>query len=237
VVNDLEAMAWSIPVLEQSQLSTLRRGTPDFRGNGAVIAPGTGLGEAGLIRRGPGGFIPFPSEGGHADFSPADEIQWELQVALAARFGHVSWERVVSGPGLLSVHEFQAENMSPAELEGCPLDGEEKGEPAPPAITRAAREGRCQACVRTVEQFCEFLGAEAGNLALKVLATGGVWIGGGIAPDILDFLTGDAFAEAFLAKGRMRNLMETIPVHVILDEKAPLLGAARCAIEGGSPWA
>jgi len=232
VINDLEATAWSIPHLSADQLFLLKDGTPDARGNGAVIAPGTGLGESGFVRSGTP-WIPFPSEGGHTDFAPADDRESSLLTYLAARFGHVSWERVVSGPGLATVHQFHEERMPGQDLAGCPLKGGEGETAGPPAISQSAREGRCPACAAAMEQFCRSLGAAAGNLALTILATGGVWIAGGIAPDILDFLARNPFLEGFTSKGRMEDLMQEIPVRVILDETAPLLGAARLALEAG----
>lgn len=230
VINDLEATGWAVPLLSADQLFLLKDGTADTSGNGAVIAPGTGLGEAGLFRN-EAGLIPFPSEGGHTDFSPADDRESSLQAYLASRFGHVSWERVVSGPGLVTVHQFLSERIPEEDLVGCPLKGGGGGDVGPPTVSQAAREGRCRACAGAMEQFCRSLGAEAGNLALTMLATAGVWIGGGIAPDVLDFLTRNHFLEGFLRKGRMTDLLSEIPVHVILDENAPLLGAGRRALE------
>ncbi len=142
----------------------------------------------------------------------------------------MSWERVVSGPGLEAIHRFVCERRGGPDG-GCPVAGVAPGEEAAPAISRSALDGSCQACVESLDRFCRLLGAEAGNLALKLLAIGGVWIGGGIAPEIREVLaTPDgAFLERFLAKGRMRDLLEPVPVRVILDGKAALRGAARVA--------
>jgi glucokinase len=229
VLNDLVAAAWSIPALSPAQLAILNEGRPDPHGNGAVIAAGTGLGQAGLFWSGTE-LLPFSSEGGHTEFAPTNDQERRIQQALSARYGHVSWERIVSGPGLLDVHRVLSEERGGEDLDLCPLGPTGHGGGGPPDITKAARERRCPICADTVDQFCRSLGAKAGDLALTVLATRGVWIGGGIAPDILDFLSGDTFREAFTAKGRMKILMEDIPVRVILEEKAALLGAARFAL-------
>ncbi|MFO8173600.1 MAG: glucokinase [Gemmatimonadota bacterium] len=227
VMNDLEAMAWGVSLLAPDELALLQEGEEQPEGNAALIAPGTGLGEAGLFWDGRE-HRPFSSEGGHTDFAPSDKVEREFLVELSGRFGHVSWERVVSGPGLAALHQFLCRRGGTA-TEGCPLEtigGEDTG---PEAITRAAKEDRCQTCVETMKRFCRLLGAEAGNLALTVMATGGVWIGGGIAPDILHLLREGPFLEGFTAKGRLRKLMERIPVRVILDEHVALRGAARRA--------
>jgi glucokinase len=228
VINDLEATAWSIPILGPDQVATLKDGRSDKEGNGAIIAPGTGLGEAGLFWDG-SMLHPFPSEGGHNGFAPVNEREWGLHTALAAQFGHVSWERVVSGPGLISIHRYLADRARVGPPPPCPLHTSFGEEPEPPAITRAARAGVCAVCVETMEQFCRSLGAKAGDLALTLLATRGVWIAGGIAPDALDLLRRGAFLEGFMSKGRLSGVVGEIPVYVILNEQAPLLGSARCA--------
>lgn len=256
VVNDVEAVGWGIPLLGPDDVTVLLEGEEGVEGNGAVIAPGTGLGQAGLFWDGQE-HRPFASEGGHADFAPVDEVDWGLQMELASRFGHVSWERVVSGPGLEALHRYLC-RRSGAKTEGCPLEsleagirgaevvgadsggpdvmGADSGGPevmdaeisGPEVITRAAGEGRCPACSDTVQRFCRVLGAQAGNLALTLLATAGVWIGGGIAPDILPLLQEGSFREGFVGKGRLQDLMERIPVRVITDHHIALKGAGRC---------
>lgn len=228
VINDLEAAAWSLDLLRPGETAVIHEGggTEVVEGNRALIAPGTGLGEAGLFWDGTG-HRPFATEGSHADFAPGDSLEWELRSELASRYGRVSWERVVSGPGLVEIHRFLCSRREAGT--GCPVE-ETTGDEAPgPAITRAAREGSCEICAESLDRFCRLLGAEAGNLALKLLATGGVWIGGGIAPSIVDELRNGRFVEGFLGKGRMRGLLEEIPVSVILAEKAGLRGAARVA--------
>lgn len=234
VINDLEAGAWSVPVLEDDQIVVLKEGDADPRGHGAVIAPGTGLGEAGLFWDGTE-LRPFASEGGHTEFAPTNEVERGLQVQLASQFGHVSWERVVSGPGLVALHQYLRTRHPGQELPGCPLEPPAAADAGPPDISEAARNGACPVCVESMERFCRLLGAQAGNLALTLLATRGVWIGGGIAPDILDFLEKGGFREGFTAKGRMKSLLDGIPVRVILEEHAPLLGAARCALRKAAP--
>lgn len=229
VINDLEAAAWSLDVLGPGDVAVIHEGAGDSpaEGNRALISPGTGLGQAGLFWDG-AEHRPFATEGGHAEFAATDEVEWGLRTELAARHGRVSWERVLSGPGMVAMHRFLCSRRDIGN--GCPADTlSEDDREAGPAITRGARDGSCEACAETLDRFCRLLGAETGNLALKLLAKGGVWIGGGIAPHIVTELQGGSFREAFLAKGRMREVMERIPVAVILDEKAGLRGAARVA--------
>ncbi|MDX1631745.1 MAG: glucokinase [Thermoanaerobaculia bacterium] len=231
VINDLEAAAWSLELLSPGETAVIREGSGarSEEGNRALIAPGTGLGEAGLFWDG-SEHRPFPTEGSHADFAPRDSVEWELRSELALRFGRVSWERVVSGPGRVEIHRFLCSRRETEIETGCPVEelaGDD--EALGPAITRGAREGNCEVCAESLDRFCRLLGAEAGNLALKLLATGGVWIGGGIAPSIVDELREGSFLEGFLEKGRMREIVAATPVSVILAEKAGLRGAARVA--------
>jgi glucokinase len=226
LINDLEANAYGIAALEPGDLAVLNAGTPDPSGNMAVISAGTGLGEAGLAWDGQR-HTPFPSEGGHADFAPADELQIELLRFLMAEHGHVSVERVLSGPGLHNIYRFLRDT---GRSEEPPWLREEvtRGD-APALISRLGLEGRDPLCVRALDLFVAVYGAEAGNLSLKVMATRGVYLGGGIAPKIIERLRKPGFMEAFVAKGRMRALLEAVPVRVILNDQAALLGAARCA--------
>jgi glucokinase len=226
VLNDLEAAAWSLSSPADDHLEVILEGDP-AEGNRALISPGTGLGEAGLFWDGRQ-HHPFASEGGHGDFAPADELERALLVELSERYDHVSWERLVSGPGLVALHEFlcRREGRSPTS---CAVSELEDHREAAPAITRGARDGSCEICAASLERFCELLAAEAGNLALKMLAMGGLFIGGGIAPDILPELRKGAFESRFTAKGRMSELVASMPVYVILDEAASLRGAARAA--------
>lgn len=223
LLNDLEATAGGIPALNESDLLTLQPGTVDACGNAAVIAAGTGLGEAGLYWDGRR-HRPFATEGGHAGFSPGDELEMTFFLYLQQQFGHVSWERVVSGMGLLSLYQFMCmyrKTEPPRWLADEMRDGD-----AAAAISNAALAGRDELCVETLQRFVRLYGAEAGNLALKIMSRGGLYLGGGIAPRILPLLRDGAFIEAFLNKGRMRPLLEAMPVRVILNDRAALLGAA-----------
>lgn len=224
VINDLEAQAHGIVTLAPDDLVTLNPGDPRAVGNRALIAAGTGLGQAGLFWDGES-HRPFACEGGHTSFAPRDEVQIALLEYLAERYGHVSWERVVSGPGLVSLHDFLVEYRR-FEL---PADHDVPDPEAPEAITESAVAARCPVCVEALDLFVELYGAEAGNLALKIMAGGGLYVGGGIAPKIIEVLRGPAFVEAFLAKGRMRPFLETVPLRVILNERTALQGAARYA--------
>jgi glucokinase len=227
LINDLEANAYGIPALETRDVETLREGPAGARGNAALISAGTGLGEAGLFWDGRAHF-PFASEGGHTTFAATSPLHLELHQWLLKKHEHVSWERVVSGPGLISLYEFLRETgrgEEPAWL----AEEMRQGDPAP-VISRNALAGKSALCEKALDLFVELYGAEAGNAALKFMATGGVYIGGGIAPRILPKLRGPAFREAFLAKGRMRPLLESMPLRIILNERAALLGAARRAM-------
>lgn len=226
VLNDLEALAWGIDTLQADELVELQPGTADANGNRAVIAAGTGLGEAGMCFS-DGRHLPFATEGGHADFAPASERDWRLHGFLQKRFGHVSWERVVSGAGLVNLFEFLLQESGDA----APAWLEDPGEDSAARITRHALSGDHPLCVQTLDWFVRLYGAEAGNLALKMKATGGLYLGGGIAPKILPALQGGAFLDAFRDKGRMRRLVEGMPVRVICNEQVSLQGLARVAAE------
>ena len=235
VINDLEALAYGVTVLEPGELSILQRGVPIPGGNAAVIAAGTGLGEA-LLHNVDGRFIPGASEGGHADFAARTPRELDMVRDLARIFGRVSAEHVLSGPGLVNVYQFTHESFGagptltpssivPARL--CTEVGTVK-DPAelPARISRAAMERRCEHCVEALDIFVAAYGAEAGNIALRAVATAGVYVGGGIAPKILPALQSGSFLEAFRAKQPMADLVATIPVAVILNRDAGLLGAA-----------
>ena len=185
LLNDLEATAWGINALPESDLVTLNEGASDARGNGAVIAAGTGLGEAGLFWSGEG-FTPFATEGGHGDFAPRDELECALLGYLRKRFGHVSWERVVSGPGLVDIFRFLLEHRR-GEISERILSRMQHEEPAA-VIAHEADNQENPLCREAMSLFVRLYGAEAGNLALKHMATGGLFIGGGIAPKILPWL-------------------------------------------------
>ncbi|HZQ70442.1 MAG TPA: glucokinase [Terriglobales bacterium] len=226
LINDLEANAWGIAALQAEDVVSLNqvKGVPV--GNQAVISAGTGLGEAGMYWDGIQHHI-FASEGGHTDFAPRNELETDLLRYLHGKFGHVSYERVVSGPGLVNVFHFLRDTGRGAEPRWL-TEEMVHSDPAA-AISHAAIEGKCPLCEHAVDLFVSIFGAEAGNLALKVMATGGVYLGGGIAPKILPKLASPLFMQSFIAKGRMQPLMEAIPVWVITNDKTALLGAARCA--------
>ncbi len=226
LINDLEASAYGIPVLEPKDFVVLNEGASDASGNAALISAGTGLGEAGLHWEGEH-YQPFPSEGGHVDFAPRNELEAELLIYLLKRYEHVSFERVLSGSGLYEIYKFlcDTERMDePAWL----VQRMRQDDPSA-VISGAALEGSSELCAKALDLFVSVYGAEAGNLALKLLATGGVFVGGGIAPKIIQKLKDSTFMKAFLAKGRMKALLEAIPVRVILDDKTVLIGAARLA--------
>jgi glucokinase len=225
LINDLEANAWGIGALSPGDLVALNQVAPSV-GNQAVIAPGTGLGEAGLFWNGSQHQV-FACEGGHVDFAPQGDLQIELLRILASRYGHVSYERVLSGPGLVNVYEFLREKgrgQEPAGFAAQLSQGD-----AAAAISRAALDGSNPLAEQALDMWVSVYGAEAGNLALKTMATGGIFLGGGISPKILQKLTGPLFMRAFLEKGRLRALLENMPVHVITNDKVGLFGAARCA--------
>lgn len=226
LINDLEASAWGIGALSYSDLVPLNTVTGPSIGNQGVIAPGTGLGEAGLFWDGKVHYV-FACEGGHTDFAPQNDLQIELLRFLMTRFGHVSYERILSGPGLVNVYEFL--KVAGMGKESSELAAQmAAGDPAA-AISKAAMDGSCQLAEKALDIWVSVYGAEASNLALKVMATGGLFLGGGISPKILSKLKGPLFMESFLHKGRLRPLVEAIPVQVVTNDKAGLLGAARCA--------
>ncbi len=223
LLNDLEANAWGIRALQADDFFELHPGAEDADGNAAVIAAGTGLGEAGMYFDG-ASFRPFSTEGGHVDFSPADDQQIELLRFLGEKYRHVSWERVLAGPGLVNIHDF-LRHQHGVDVPAWLADEMRNGDPAA-AISRAAQSNKDEICEEALKLFVRLYGAEAGNLALKHMATGGLYIGGGIAPKILDWLKRDDFLQAFFAKGRMRPLLEKMPVRVILNERTALYGPA-----------
>lgn len=217
LANDLRAMAHAVAVLEPDELATLQAGSPDAHGNAALIAPGTGLGES-LLHNVGGRLVPSPSEAGHADFAPRTAREIELLRDLIARHGRATYEHVISGPGLVALHRFT--HAAP-----CPVV-----DPADAAaaarISAAAMASECRSCAEALDLFVSVLGAEAGNLALRSVATFGVYIGGGIAPKILPALQGPVFLEAYRGKAPMDDLVAATPVHVIMYPDPGLLGAA-----------
>jgi glucokinase len=227
LINDLEATALGMFMLPTTDFATLQPGTP-ASGNMAVIAAGTGLGEA-LVVSGASGPIVIASEGGHTDFAPRTELEDDLLAFLRKDFGSVSYERVLSGPGLYNLYRFLRETRfaaeSPAVAEA--MLTEDRGA----VITQHALRHDDPLCEKAAAMFVAIYGAEAGNLALKGLALGGVVVAGGIAPRILPLLRDGEFIAAFRDKGRLAALLEIIPVRVAMNPGAPLLGAARVATE------
>lgn len=228
LANDFHTLALGIPAVGPAELVTLNEGVRDAKGPWAVIGAGTGLGEAIATLGASGHREVLASEGGHTSFAPRNDLEIEVLRFLQRRYDHVSWERLVSGDGLVNLVEALA------EIRGRPAPvsiGEAiaRDRPAvPPVITAAAASGD-PLCREAVELFCELYGAEAGNLALKLMTTGGMYLGGGIAPKMLPKLSGPLFMESFVKKGRMQALLESMPVKVITNDKTALLGAARCA--------
>ena len=218
LLNDLQAMAYSIPVLQASEVHALQEGEALRGGNIALIAAGTGLGEA-LLHNVDGRFVPSPSEGGHADFSARTEREMSLVRHLTARYGRADVEHVVSGRGLINIHRAMHSAACVAAIDlGHPA--------APAAISTAAIEHQCPGCVETLDLFIEAYGAESGNLALRSVSTAGLYVGGGIAPKILPALSTGLFMRAFLAKPPLEEMLNRMPVKVILNSEAGLLGAA-----------
>ena len=224
LINDLEANALGIPELSPEDLVPLNQVHGTVGGNQAVVAAGTGLGEAGLYWNGQK-YEVFASEGGHCDFAPRNELEIELLRHLSARFGHVSFERIVSGPGLVNVYRFLRDTQRGDEPSWL-TDQMVHGDPAA-AISNAALSGKCPLTEHALDLWISIYGAEAGNVAMKLMATGGVFLGGGIAPRLVSRLSGPLFMQAFTAKGRMQSLLESIPVKVIVFGKIALFGAAR----------
>ncbi len=226
VMNDLEANAYGIATLGESDFAVLNEGVPEAAGNQAVVSAGTGLGEAGLYWDGRQ-YCPFATEGGHADFAPRNRLEVDLFLYLLERFGRVSCERLVSGPGIHNIYQFLRDTGRGVELKE--VAEAMRKELAPTVISKFALTGSCALCSRTLDVFISLYGAETGNFSLKVMATGGVFIGGGIAPKIIERLKGPLFMETFEAKGRLKSLMESMPVRVILNDMTALRGAARYA--------
>jgi glucokinase len=235
VINDLEALAYALPMLEQDELAVLQQGIAVPGGNAAVIAAGTGLGVS-MVHEVDGRYVPFASEGGHADFAARTPRELDMVLQLTRVFGRVGVEHVISGPGLVNIYQFTHQSfgngpmITPntiAPMRLCAAVGD-AGQPSelPARIYEAARESRCPMCVEALDMFLSAYGSEAGNLALRALATAGLYVGGGIAPKILPALQSGVFMEAFRAKEPMGDLVGNIPVSVILNPDAGLVGAA-----------
>jgi glucokinase len=227
VVNDLEANARGTELLHPSDLVVVSHGQADLRGNRIVVSAGTGLGEAALVWNG-AEYVAVASEGGHSDFAPTSELQVALYRYLAANFGHVSYERVCSGAGLVNIYRFlrDAERGYPRRP-----NGQQPDLPTPAAITARASAEPDSPAARALDMFASIYGARAASVALSFMATGGVFLGGGIAPRIVQTLTNGSFRRAFVDKGRLSAFLERVPVHVILNDRTALFGAARIAAD------
>ena len=231
LINDLEATAYGMLDLKENAIEVLQRGDPPVaHAPIAVIAAGTGLGEAALVPLDNGRWRSVATEGGHTDFAPRGREQIELLEYLTNEFDHVSFERVLSGPGLVNIYKFLKARVPEAEPQWLADEFARDGDAAA-VISEAALKGSDSRCVEAMRIFTDIYGAEAANLALKFMALGGVYVGGGIAPKILAALTAGGFMRAFLAKGRLGKVLAGIPVRISLNPAAALAGAARCATE------
>ena len=222
LINDMEANAYGLAALQEKDFETLKSGTK-IPGNAALISPGTGLGEAGMFWDG-SHYHPFACEGGHCDFSPRNELDIKILQHFQKKYEHVSWERLISGPGILELYVF-LRHISGIKEPQWLSNQMSQGNPSA-IITGTAMEGKDSVCVETLDVFIRFLAIEASQLALKFKATGGIYIGGGILPKIITGINRDVFYNNFVQSGRLNALLEMVPVKVILNEKTALLGAA-----------
>ena len=230
LLNDLESIANAVPVLTEADIAPLTTTSPDPTGPIGVIAPGTGLGEAFLLQVN-GSYRAFPSEGGHIDFAPGNELEGDLLHYLQRKFEHASYERVISGIGIPNIYAFLRDGYYTVESQWVAEQLASAQDPTPVIVTNALTETPDPLCAATLDIFTSVLAAKAGNLALTVMATGGIYLGGGIPPRIVSRLRHDNFLNTFRFKGRLSPLLARIPVRVILNSKSALLGAARVALE------
>ena len=226
LINDLEATAYGVLRLEEKDVLRLNVGTPRPQGTIGVIAAGTGLGEGGLVWNG-SRYQTLPSEGGHTDFAPRNELEMELLRFLLTKYKRVSYERVVSGMGIVNLYQFFRTKVKYAEPAWLT---EQLGGDAAAAISHAATDGKDEASVKSMELFVSLYGAEAGNLGLKLLSTGGLYIAGGIAPKILPNIQQATFMDSLMDKGRLTHILKNMPISVILNDKIALYGAAHYAL-------
>ncbi|QED37006.1 glucokinase [Antarcticibacterium arcticum] len=226
LINDMEANAYGLATLEENELTEIKSG-PGMAGNKALISPGTGLGEAGMFWDGKL-YQPFATEGGHCDFSPRNELDIALFKYLQNLYGHVSWERIISGPGIHTLYQFLLNFKQEKEPAGLLQDFEQ----IPPAavISDCAKTGRFPICREAMELFFRYLAIETSQIALKFKATGGIYIGGGILPKVLELLDRKKFTEEFLQVDKMNSLLEEIPIYLITNKNSPMHGAAYYAV-------
>lgn len=228
LINDLEGNAHGISQLKEHEFTVLHEGEPNASGNACVVSVGTGLGEAGLFWNGED-YVPFASEGGHADFAPRTDEEIELLRYLRRYHHHVSYDRVLSGTGLYAIYSFLRDTKRCPEP-GWIADGLAAASDRAAAISKFAMEDKAEICVKALDIFIDIYGAEAGNAALRFMAYGGVFIGGGIAPKICTRMQESRFLESFFDKGRVRSILERMPVKIIMNNQTALIGAARCAM-------
>jgi glucokinase len=226
LINDFEAAAWGITVLHRDHLVQIGGGKPISDGPKAMLGAGTGLGQA-ILAPCNKGYKVLPTEGGHVDFAPRNEEEMRLLRYLMKKFPHVSVERILSGPGLVHIYEFLLEERGSEESVFTKQSARGKDKAA--HITQHSVQGTDELCRQAVSMFCSIYGAEAGNLALKCLATGGVYVAGGIAPKILPILSEGGFRQAFESKGRMEKVLKHIPTYIVISPQLGLLGAALIA--------
>ena len=224
LINDMEANAYGLSALKKNEFKILDHGK-DHPGNAAVISPGTGLGEAGLYWDGEN-YHPFPAEGGHCDFSPRTDLDVQIWHYLHAKYGHVSWERVVSGQGINNIYKFLRSFRNSKEPEW--LTKKMQKEDHPIVITQVGKEGKDKICTETLDLFLYYLAVATSQLALKSKALGGIYIGGGILPNLIDYVDAEKFYKTFTDAGRMEDMLKKISVKIVLNEKTALLGAAFC---------
>ncbi len=223
ILNDLESTAYGLAGLKKEELTTLYKGSSDTPGNIGILAAGTGLGEAGLFFDGKN-YHPFATEGGHSDFAPRSKRDIEVLTFLLGRHEHVSWERLLSGNGIYTIWQY----LTQIEKKDAPLwliNEMENTDPAP-IISKAAMAGTCPVCAETIEMFNRYLAIEAVNMILKLKTLGGLYLAGGIAPKLLPLLNPATWKEVFNQSGRMKQLLNDVTVYVVLNEKAPLIGAS-----------
>lgn len=223
LLNDLEAAAYGIECLKEEDFFTLNPGAPIENGTRCLVSAGTGLGES-IIPYSENGYKPIPTEGGHTDFAPTSKIEIELLQFLMDKYGRVSYERILCGPGLQNAYEFF--NKRSSQDISAWLQDRIKNEDPAAVISEVGISKKDEACEKAIDLFVTVYGSEAGNMALKSLSTGGVYIGGGIAPKILDKIKEGAFMKSFTNKGRLSVMVSQMPVKIILNDKHPLLGCA-----------